>query len=150
MSNTRLTTLDLSPLFRQSVGINRLFDRITSQLDSSNQNSGYPPYNILKRNTNEYEVQVAVAGFREGEITVEVIDGHLVVSGEQSTDDTHVEQVEVIHQGISARRFSRSFVLGERMEVHCATVENGILSVKLIDVVPERELPKSIDISYIK
>lgn len=148
MSN-RLTTLDLTPLFRQTIGMNRLFDRITSQIDNAaSQNTGYPPYNLLKLSENRYEVQVAVAGFREGEITVEVRDGHLVVSGEQVVVEDEAQQVEVLHQGISARRFARSFVMSERMEVESATVENGILSVKLVDVVPERDLPKSIAIQY--
>ena len=145
--STKLTTLDLGPLFRQTIGMNRVFDRIVNQIDNA-QSTGYPPYNILRHPDNIFEVQVAVAGFREGEITVEIRDGHLVVAGEQIVADESVTQVEIIHQGISARRFGRSFVLGERMEVRSATVENGILSVKLEDVVPEKNLPKTIDITY--
>lgn len=147
--STKLTTLDLSPLFRQTIGMNRVFDRIVNQIDNAaQQNTGYPPYNILKHGDNEYEVQVAVAGFREGEITVEVRDGHLVVSGEQTVVENELKPVEIIHQGISARRFARSFVLGENMEVREATIQHGILSVKLEDVVPEKNLPKSIAITY--
>ena len=65
---TRLTTLDLSPFYRNSIGIDRLFDRITNQIDTANSNTNYPPYNILKTGENTYEIQVAIAGFTQGEV----------------------------------------------------------------------------------
>ena len=145
---TRLTTLDLSPFYRNSVGIDRLFDRLIGQIDNPT-NMNYPPYNIVKTGENTYEIQVAVAGFTEGEVTVNVNEGQLIITGEkQSTELPEGHTYE--HQGISARRFIRTFTLADYVEVTDATSRDGILTVSLERQVPEALLPKTIAITYTK
>ena len=145
---TRLTTLDLSPFYRNSIGIDHLFDRMMHQIDTATASTtNYPPYNIVKTGDNTYEIQVAVAGFTEGEVTVNVNEGQLIITGEKlSTDlpEGHVYE----HQGISARRFIRTFTLADYVEVTSAISRDGILTVKLERQVPEAMKPKTIAISY--
>lgn len=143
---TRLTTLDLSPFYRNSIGVDRLFDRLMGQIDSANSQN-YPPYNIVKTGDNSYEIQVAVAGFTQGEVTVNVNEGNLIITGEKSSTELP-EGHTYEHQGISARRFIRTFTLAEYVEVVQASSKDGILTVKLERQVPEAMKPKTIAISY--
>jgi len=147
---TRLTSLDLSPFYRNSIGIDRLFDRMIHQIDTAaTSTTNYPPYNIVKTGDSTYEIQVAVAGFTQGEVTVNVNEGQLVITGEKlSTDlpEGHVYE----HQGISARRFIRTFTLAEYVEVTNAVSSDGILTISLERQVPEALLPKTIAITYTK
>jgi len=146
---TRLTTLDLSPFYRNSIGVDKLFDRLLGQIDAGVSTQNYPPYNIVKTGENTYEIQVAVAGFTEGEVTVNVNEGNLIITGEKlSTDlpEGHVYE----HQGISARRFLRTFTLADYVEVTDAQSKDGILTVKLERQVPAALLPKTIAINYTK
>ena len=143
---TRLTSMDLSPFYRNSIGVDRLFDRLINQIDTT-ASTNYPPYNIVKTGENTFEVQVAVAGFSQGEIEISVKDGDLIITGEKlSTDlpDGH----EYTHQGISARRFVRSFSLADYVEVDSAEARDGILTVKLERHIPEAMKPKTIAITY--
>ena len=144
---TRLTTLDLTPFYRSAIGVDRLFDRIVGQLDSTTTPSNYPPYNILKTGENTYEVQVAVAGFKQGEVNVEVKEGTLVVTGEK-IETVLPEGYSYEHQGISSRRFIRTFSLADYVEVKNAVSKDGILTVALERIVPDALLPKSIAITY--
>jgi len=147
---TRLTTLDLSPFYRNSIGIDRLFDRMINQIDTAAASTtNYPPYNIVKTGDNTYEIQVAVAGFTQGEVSVNVNEGQLIITGEKlSTDlpEGHVYE----HQGISARRFIRTFTLADYVEVNNAVSKDGILNVSLERRVPEALQPKTIAITYAK
>jgi molecular chaperone IbpA len=143
---TRLTTLDLTPFYRSAIGVDRLFDRIVGQLDTTSNNN-YPPYNILKTGENTYEVQVAVAGFKQGEVNVEVKEGTLIVTGEQVETELP-EGYKYEHQGISARRFIRTFSLADYVEVKNAISKDGILTVSLELIIPEALQPKSIAITY--
>ena len=143
---TKITTFDLSPFYRTSIGVDRLFDRIINQIDTAASNN-YPPYNIVKTGENTFELQLAVAGFREGEITITVKDGTCTIAGEQGErelPDGH----EYFYQGISARRFMRSWPLGEYVEVRDAVMRDGILTVRLEQVLPESARPKNIAITY--
>jgi molecular chaperone IbpA len=143
---TKLTALDLTPFYRNSIGVDRLFDRLIGQIDhASGQN--YPPYNIVKTGENTFEVQVAVAGFSQGEIEISVKDGDLVITGEKINTDLP-EGHEYTHQGISARRFVRSFNLADYVEVQSAVARDGILTVKLERHIPEAMKPKTIAITY--
>jgi len=145
---TKITTLDLSPFYRNSIGIDRLFDRIVNQIDTaSNSSTNYPPYNILKTGNNTYEIHVAVAGFTQGEVTVNVNEGELIIAGEQA-DAALPEGHKYEHQGISARRFVRTFSLADYVEVQSAISKDGILTVKLERQVPDAMKPKTIAISY--
>lgn len=141
---TRLSTLDLTPFYRNSVGIDRLFDSMLSRIDSTSTGN-YPPYNIIKKDEDNYVIEVATAGFAEGEIDVQVNDGQLIITGEKPESDV---EVNYLHQGIGTRKFVRSFQLAEYVEVKSATVENGILVVTLERLVPETMKPKSIAITY--
>jgi molecular chaperone IbpA len=147
---TRLTTLDLSPFYRNSVGIDHLFDRMIHQIDTAAATTtNYPPYNIVKTGENTYEIQVAVAGFTQGEVTVNVNEGQLIITGEKLSTDLPDGQVYE-HQGISARRFIRTFTLADYVEVIDAQSQDGILTVSLERRVPEALLPKTIAITYKK
>jgi molecular chaperone IbpA len=145
---TRLTTLDLSPFYRNSIGIDRLFDRITNQIDTAG-NTNYPPYNILKTGENTYEIQVATAGFTQGEVEVNVNEGQLTITGEKPV--TELPQGHTYeHHGISARRFIRTFTLDNYVEVISALSQDGILTIKLERKLPEAMKPKTIAITYSK
>jgi molecular chaperone IbpA len=146
---TKITTLDLSPFYRNSIGVDKLFDRLMGQIDAGGTVQNYPPYNIVKTGDNTYQIELAVAGFTEGEVTVNVNDGNLIIVGEKlSTElpEGHVYE----HQGISARRFIRTFTLADYVEVTSATSRDGILTVTLERQVPDAMKPKTIAISYKK
>jgi len=142
---TKITSFDLTPFYRNTIGIDRLFDRIVNQIDHTAQ-TNYPPYNIVETGENTYEVQVAVAGFSQGELDIVVRDNELIITGEKTEiqPDTYVYR----HQGISARKFIRTFSLSDYVEVKSATARDGILIVKLERIVPETLKPKKIAIAY--
>jgi len=145
---TKLTSLDLSPLYRNSIGIDNWLTRVLDQVDHAST-TNYPPYNIIKHDENTFEVQVAVAGFSQGEVEVAVKDGNLVITGERQPE-AQLVGTEYLHQGISARRFIRTFSLADYVEVVDATSANGILTVRLERKLPESMKPKTIAISYAK
>ena len=142
---TRLTTLDLQPFYRNSIGIDRLFDTLFT-LEHTAQAGNYPPYNILKKDEDNYTIEIAVAGFTQGDIDVTTHDGVLVIKGEKAEE--HKIEIEYLHNGISARKFERTFTLNDYVEVASATVANGILSIDLERHLPETMKPKTIDINY--
>lgn len=144
---TKITSFDLTPFYRSTIGVDRLFDRIVNQIDHAASN--YPPYNIVETGENTYEVQIAVAGFDEGDIDVSVKDGELIIIGEK-TDHELPEGHVYRHQGISARKFIRTFSLADHVEVNSAVVKNGILTVALNREIPEAAKPKSIAVTYAK
>lgn len=147
---TKITTLDLNPFYRNSIGVDRLFDRMMHQIDTAaSSTTNYPPYNIVKTGESTYEIQVAVAGFTQGEVTVNVNDGQLVITGEKETTDLP-EGYAYEYQGISARRFIRTFTLADYVEVTDATSKDGILTVSLERQIPEAMKPKTIAITYKK
>ena len=144
---TRLTTLDLSPFYRNSVGVDKLFDRLMGQIDAGGTTQNYPPYNIVKTGENTYEIQVAVAGFTQGEVEVNVKEGNLIITGEKLSNELP-EGHTYEHQGISARRFIRTFTLADYVEVTNAVSRDGILTISLERKVPEALQPKTIAITY--
>jgi molecular chaperone IbpA len=130
--------IDYSPFFRSTVG----FDHLIDLLESASE-QGYPPYNIERSDENNYRVTVAVAGFAEKDLSVDVKDGVLTVSGRRETKDS----ATYLHQGIAGRAFERSFQLAEHVEVRGARLENGLLHVDLERVVPEEKKPRRITIN---
>jgi molecular chaperone IbpA len=142
---TKLTTLDLTPFYRNSIGIDRLFDRIVNQIDSA-ASTNYPPYDIVRTGDETYEIRVAVAGFAQADIDVEFNNGTLIVKGEKAAE-VGIE-VEYLHHGISGRSFIRTFSVAEYVEVKDAVLADGILTVKLERLVPESQRPKKIAVSY--
>lgn len=142
---TKITSFDLTPFYRNTVGIDRLFDRITSQLDAA-ATGNYPPYDIVRTGDDNYEIRVAAAGFRQDEIEVEFHEGQLKISG--AHNDEVAPEVDYLHHGISNRSFLRTFSLADYVEVLEAVMKDGILTVKLERKVPESQKPKKIAISY--
>ena len=102
----------------------------------------YPPYDVLKLDEDTYQVSLAVAGFTKEDINLSVDNGTLVISGEI----TEITDAEVLHKGIAARKFTRSFALGEYMEVSSASLKDGMLNINIIRLVPEDKKPKTIKI----
>jgi molecular chaperone IbpA len=143
---TKITSFDLTPFYRSTVGIDSLFDRITRNIDMAANAGNYPPYNIVKTGDETYEIQIAAAGFRQDEIEVEVKDGQLVVQGGQGNQAR--PEVEYLHHGISNRSFIRTFQLSDYVEVKEAAMKDGILTVRLERQIPEAMKPKKIAISY--
>ena len=149
----RVTT-DLlnSPLYKMSVGFDRLFDEMfTNPVNISA--SGYPPYNVARITDKEieaqtYEITLAVAGFTQEDIDITVEDKHLKVEGRSGVlaEDVNTE-VEYIHKGIAERSFTRTFRLAEHVEVKKASLKDGILKIVLFLNVPEEAKPKKISIS---
>ena len=142
---TKITSFDLTPFYRNTVGMDRLFDRITSQLDAA-ATGNYPPYDIVRTGDETYEIRVAAAGFRQDEIEVEFHEGQLKISG--AHNDQVTQEVDYLHHGISNRSFLRTFSLADYVEVREAVMKDGILTVKLERVVPESQKPKKIAISH--
>ena len=143
---TRITTADLAPFYRNTIGIDRLFDRITNQLDIAAGAGNYPPYDIIKIADDRYEIRVAAAGFTQGEIDVEFHEGRLTVQGRKA--DTARPEVEYLHHGISNRAWSRIWALADYVEVKSAIMADGILTIRLEHIVPEAMKPKKIEITY--
>lgn len=143
---TKITSFDLTPFYRNTVGIDSLFDRITRQIDLAATGGNYPPYDIVKTGEETYEIRVAAAGFRQDEIEVEIHEGQLKIHGSHS-DEVRPE-VEYLHHGISNRSFLRTFSLAEYVDVKDAVMKDGILTVKLERIIPEAMKPKKIAISY--
>jgi molecular chaperone IbpA len=136
---------DFTPLFRSTVGFDRLFDTLdqVAQYDAA---QSYPPYNIERTSENAYRVTVAVAGFGEKDLNVEVKDGVLTVAGKQE-DAPKSEGTSVLYQGIAGRAFERRFRLADHVEVRGAKLENGLLHVDLEQIVPEEKKPRRIQIN---
>jgi len=130
--------IDYAPFFRSTVG----FDRLLDLLDSATE-QGYPPYNIERSDENNYRVTVAVAGFAEKDLTVDVKDRVLTIAGKKDEG----EKPAFLHQGIAGRAFERSFQLAEHVEVRAARLENGLLHVDLERIVPEEKKPRRIAIN---
>jgi molecular chaperone IbpA len=150
MNQFTLRTLDLPTLHRHAIGFDRLFDELnrTFANSASNSGTGYPPYNVVRSDETHYRVEIAVAGFAENEIDVEVKDGMLSVKGEQLRDSDAAD--EYLHRGISARSFVRTFNLADNMQVLGATVKNGILTISLEMVIPDEQKLRKISITYAK
>ena len=133
--------IDYSPFFRSTVG----FDRLIGLLESASD-QGYPPYNIERNDENNYRVTLAVAGFAEKDLSVDVKDRVLTVAGKRETE-TNDKQASLLYQGIAGRAFERSFQLAEHVEVKSARLENGLLHVDLERIVPEEKKPRRIAIN---
>src|SRR5437764_14150695 len=138
-----MRTFDLAPLYRSTVG----FDRLFSMLDNAagfDSTPGYPPYNIERTGENAYRITVAVAGFSEPELFIEAKENTLTIKGEKKTKANDEKAGEVLYQGIAARAFERVFQLAEHVEVRGAALENGLLHVDLVRQVPEAMKPRRI------
>ena len=131
---------DFTPYFRSTIGFDQLFNRLEQAAEAGN---GYPPYNIERSDETHYRISVAVAGFAEKDLSVEVREGLLTVTGKREEAETQ----SYLHQGIAGRAFERRFQLAEHVEVRAAKLENGLLHVDLERVVPEEKKPRRISIN---
>lgn len=138
-----MTTIDLSPLYRNSVGFDRMASLLDSALRSDSVSNGYPPYNIEVLGDNTYGVTLAVAGFERSELDIVVDKGVLLVKGKKAAQD----QRSYLHQGIANRAFERKFNLADHVEVTGADLRNGMLTINLVKEIPEAMKPKSIAIN---
>lgn len=125
------------------IGFTREVDRLNS-LTKTNSSVAYPPYNVIKFDEDTYALDLAIAGFDKSEIDISVKDNTLIITGEKEASE---DEGEYVYRGIATRKFTRSFALGEYMEVAEANVKNGILSVYILRVVPEEKKPKQISIN---
>ncbi|MGH6926168.1 MAG: Hsp20 family protein [Propylenella sp.] len=141
-----MRTFDLSPLYRSTVG----FDRLFSMLDGMTNGEGqpYPPYNIERTGENAYRVTMAVAGFSDKDLDVQAKENVLTVTGEKKEEKEGGN--EVLYRGIAARAFERRFQLADHVEVKGASLENGLLHIDLVREIPEAMKPRKIAIGASK
>lgn len=154
MSKQLRITSDLinSPLYKMSVGFDRLFNDMLENPTFATT-SGYPPYNVARITDDQdnvsYAVTLAVAGFSEADITVTVEKNQLIVEGNSAGTVEDAEgTVEYIHKGIAERSFTRTFKLAENVEVTGAELKHGVLRVRLVQIVPEEHKPRRIAINH--
>lgn len=139
-----MNAIDFTPLYRSTVG----FDRMASLLDSAlqSQGSNYPPYNIESTEENKYTITLAVAGFTEADLNLQSERGVLTVSGKQEEEG----EKNYLHRGIANRAFERKFQLADHVNVTGADLKNGLLVISLVKEVPEEMKPKTISINGAK
>jgi molecular chaperone IbpA len=138
-----MTSYDLTPLLRSSVGFD-VFDNIFDSVFNLNESStSYPPYNIIKSNNN-YTITMAIAGFTKDEVDISVEENELSVKGVSNNSD---EKIEFLHKGIAARNFERKFQLADTIKVIDASYENGLLNIFLEREIPEHQKPRKIEIN---
>lgn len=137
-------TFDLTPLYRTTIG----FDRLAQMIDTINIDvpTGYPPYNIEKLSDNNYAISMAVSGFDEDNLNIDVKENILTVVGDASKEDNR----EYLYKGISSRNFERRFRLADYVEVESANLSNGLLNIILKRELPEAMKPRKIEISSSK
>ncbi len=141
-----LRSFDIPAIHKFGIGFDNLFDdlmRVTQHQASTN----YPPHNVIKTGDDTVTIEVAVAGFAEGEIDISLDQRQLVISGAKAAEQDQAH--EYLHRGISQRDFKQTFPLSEHVEVNGASISNGILTVYLERKVPDSAKPKSIAITYV-
>lgn len=139
-----MRTQDFSPLFRASVGFDRVADMLDRVMTQDVGPNTYPPYNIEKTGENAYRISVAVAGFTGDELNVEQRENALVISARKEKDET---ARTYLHRGIATRAFEKRFTLADHVKVTAATHENGMLHIDLVREVPEALKPRRIEIT---
>jgi molecular chaperone IbpA len=139
-----MRSFDFSPLYRSTVG----FDRLANLLETVNQfdpsQPAYPPYNIEQFAENDYRITMAVAGFGESDLSVEVKEGVLTITGKRNGEEP---KTRFLYQGIAGRSFERRFQLADHMEVRGAKLEHGLLHVEIVRVIPEEKRARRISIA---
>lgn len=138
-----MNALDFSPLFRSTVGFDRV-GRLLDQAFEKNSGAGYPPYNIVKTGPDAYRVTMAVAGFGADDLTITTKENSLVVSGKPKAE---AHEGQALYRGIAARSFERRFALADYIKVAGAELANGLLNIELVREVPEAMRPRTIKIA---
>jgi len=139
-----MRTFDFAPLYRATVGFDQIADMMDRVLSSDVTQPSYPPYNIEKTDADTYRISVAVAGFSENDLSVEVKENALIVAGKKAADD---KERSYLHRGIATRAFERRFALADHVRVTGASHENGMLNIDLKREVPEALKPRRIEIA---
>ncbi len=139
-----MRAFDLSPLFRQTVGFDRLINTL-AQSGGLESAPNYPPYNIERTGEHDYRVTLAVAGFAREDLSIETRENALTIRGSQQPTEVQPGR-DFLHQGIAARAFERRFQLADHVVVTGAALENGLLHVDLTREIPEAQKPRRIDI----
>lgn len=135
--------IDYSPLYRSTVGFDRLFNMLDG-VGQPDQSQSYPPYNIERTGENAYRITMAVAGFDESELSIEAREHALTVKGEKSAETD--KDVDYLYRGIAKRAFERRFQLADYVEVRGASLKNGLLHIDLVREIPETMKPRRIEI----
>jgi molecular chaperone IbpA len=138
---------DFTPLFRSTIGFDRLARLVDSATRVDSTALTYPPYNIEKTGEDSYRLTMAVAGFSRAELDITVHENTLIVTGKAQKDD---ENGRYLHQGIARRAFERRFSLADHLKVTGATIDNGLLHVDLVREVPEAMKPRTIKIGTVE
>ena len=138
-----MQTLDFAPLYRATVGFDRIADLMDRVLTADVAQPTYPPYNIEKTDEDAYRISIAVAGFTPDELSVEVKEGALYVSARRAAED---KERTYLHRGIATRAFERRFALADHVRVTGASHENGLLNIDLVRETPEALKPRRIEI----
>lgn len=139
-----MRTYDLSPLFRSTIGFDRMSRLLDSALEQDSAAQSYPPYNIEKLDEDDYRITMAVAGFSADELDLTQTGGALVISGRKEHKDE--ENKQFLHRGIAARSFDRRFQLADHIRIVNARLDNGMLHIDLHREVPEQMRPRTINI----
>jgi molecular chaperone IbpA len=148
MTNTlTLRSLDIPSIHRFGIGFDSMLDELM-RMNATQTNNNYPPYNIVQNSEDNFAIEIAVAGFTEGEISIELENRMLTITGNKIHDLDNPK--EYLHRGISYRNFQREFILGEHVEIKSADHSNGILTITCERIVPEDKKPKTIAINYNK
>ena len=141
-----MRAFDFAPLYRSTVGFDRVFSMLDQFGGTEGSVSSYPPYNIERSGENTFRISVAVAGFTEADLSIEAKENRLTIRGEKQTNDEE-KTGDVLYQGIAERTFERIFQLADHVEVKGASLENGLLNVDLVREIPEAMKPRAIPIT---
>lgn len=141
---TKLTALDLHPLYRNAIGVDRLFDRLINNIETTSQ-SNYPPYNIVQNDEDSYTIEIAVAGFGMDDLEITQDQNTLIIAGNVADE----VETNYLHKGIAGRNFRREFTLADHVEVIDAQLDKGILVINLKREIPEAMKPKTIAIGHV-
>lgn len=139
-----MRSFDLTPLYRSSIGFDRMANLLDSVMRTEQSQPSYPPYNIELTGEDQYRISMAVAGFDQSELTIEAKQNTLTVTGKKPGEQ---QERTFLHRGIAARDFERRFQLADHVRVVTATMENGLLHIELVREVPEAMKPRTIEIT---
>ena len=134
---------DLTPLFRTSIGFDRMGHLLDAAMQLESKANSYPPYNIVRAGDDAYRITLAVAGFAEADLDITVQENRLTVTGRNADEE---KSVEYLHRGIAGRAFERRFQLADHIEVTGARLDNGLLHIGLVREIPEALKPRTIAI----
>ena len=141
------TAFDFSPLYRSSIGFDRVFDLLENASRTTTIDN-WPPYDIARTGEEHYRITMAVAGFDESELSIEAREHALTVKGEKK--DEAAEDSQFLYRGIAKRAFERRFQLADHVEVRAASLKNGLLHIDLLREIPEAAKPRRIEIAAVQ